>query len=702
MRKLFTINFMLLVCLQAFAQNTPVIEDFTTFNSGTSFSCITVDANNNVWAGTNKQGLFHLDQATSPDEANFTSTGLSTLIIQSLAADQLGGLWVGHGGINFNSSSGGLEWVDINNPGASVHYSPDRNAKCFDFMEREGLATLNVKSVTVDHNNTVWTAHKYHQLAVDLTYILTPGAMSSKKAGEAIFTTKGGYDTRGSYPEWPYPAYTCNPKPNETAQSRSCYSIASDSNEVWISVFPYTTEDEEYLPARILTYDLNGSYKGALTFESIGVPTAGAGIFNGIYLSPKGDAWVSVSAGKGFAVRRNGAWTHFNSGSLPCIFPEGANVNENAIWGNKYGNVFIGTNKGLIVYNGRGPVNVSSSYSFYSQATNTMSSNNILGGYSERDSIQWIASDNGIMKAIIGRYPTDDEENGDFASCNSSDMNYIEGILKQPATQANQSYHVYKVETEICDQTGPNGSLCNAENIYKMFKDDITLTSPTPIDFPYDNLSPVFLSFLDDSDLNTIIANVNAFQANPTGDNPTGGISTIGQMLMGVNTTAVSAHELFGIPSYTDLLRDKIQRPVLLQEQIRINGGVKTEACKEYQLFNSSNFILSRKMFDLSLENLCRDSNLESAVYDPIFVYPSDKDYTITNYTKDGHFLWPGKVTRQVVEECGKVKIVTIGEGLQYCGDNKLGKMNAKGNVVVGTILFRNIDFRLKRTFEEL
>src|SRR5690606_16925586 len=102
------------------------------------------------------------------------------------------------------------------------------------------------------------------------------------------------------------------------------------------------------------------------------------------------------------------------------------------------------------------------------------------------------------------------------------------------------------------------------------------------------------------------------------------------------------------------------------------------------------------------LEEICWDSELESAIYDPIVVYPSDKDYTITNYTKDGHFLWPGKVTRQVVEECGKVKIVTIGEGLQYCGDNKLGKMNAKGNVVVGAILFRNIDFRLKRTFEEL
>jgi hypothetical protein len=61
--------------------------------------------------------------------------------------------------------------------------------------------------------------------------------------------------------------------------------------------------------------------------------------------------------------------------------------------------------------------------------------------------------------------------------------------------------------------------------------------------------------------------------------------------------------------------------------------------------------------------------------------------------------LYPGKVFRSVVEECGKVKIVTIGTGLSYCGDGKPGEINAIGNIIVGSILFKNIDLRLKKAF---
>ena len=52
------------------------------------------------------------------------------------------------------------------------------------------------------------------------------------------------------------------------------------------------------------------------------------------------------------------------------------------------------------------------------------------------------------------------------------------------------------------------------------------------------------------------------------------------------------------------------------------------------------------------------------------------------------------------MEECGKVKIVTKGTGLNYCGDNFRGRMNAVGNIITGSIVFKNVDERLKIAFE--
>ena len=80
---------------------------------------------------------------------------------------------------------------------------------------------------------------------------------------------------------------------------------------------------------------------------------------------------------------------------------------------------------------------------------------------------------------------------------------------------------------------------------------------------------------------------------------------------------------------------------------------------------------------------------------------------SITNYTLPGHFLYPGKVFRTVVEECGQVKVITYGSGLSSCGPGgglllpSPGLMNANGNTIVGSILFKNIDLRLKQAFEK-
>lgn len=711
------------------AQTPGTLGSFKTFNSGQAVTCITVDSNNNVWAGSNKQGLFFLDQKNNASSfvAASGASSVSTYVILGLAADKLGNLWVGHSGTGgTTSSAGGVAQFNYSSGSLVRTYEAARDMKGpLSYIERDGLATRSVKSITCDPNNTLWVAHRYHDLTASPDYIVTPGAMSYKRATDPIFTTKGGYYNKGTYPEWPYPAYTYNPEPSQTPQSRVCYAIGSDSNEVWIGVAAYKFDVSALgmpifgnLPTRILTYDLNGTFKGSISFETIGIP-AGVGFFNGIFLSPKHDAWVTTTAGRGFAVRRLNTWTYMDFTKLSCIIPSGTLVNDNAIWGNKHGNVFIGTNNGLIVYNGRGPVSVSSSYTFYSTAVNTdMVSNNISGGYSQDDSIQWIATDKGIMKTIIGLYSTIDPKGEDYTSCGNAEINDIENRLKAPGVRNDLSYHIYKVETEICSTSGPNGKYCTAEYVYNMMKDSIVYTAVIPYDFPLDGLTTSFLDKLSLADLKTIQDKINAYPMETVDTEPEAG--DIKRMADVVPTQELKdaldgeSDWYQGLPYEIGQLTSlgyfgsSIPRKLCYDRQLELNP-MKTISCTQrYKLFNSPNFIQARHVFKFGTTTFigrfvlgCDADGLESSVYDPIYVYVNDKNYVFTNYTSKGHMLAPGKITRQVIEECGKVKIVTIGEGVQFCGNNTAGRRNAYGNIVAGCVLFKNVDFRLKRAFEK-
>lgn len=410
--------------------NEPLSVTIKSFTQGQKFTCITVDTNNNVWAGTKKAGLYFLDQkAMSPDfefmnieDEQFV---LEDFEITSMAADSFGNLWVGHHGKGFSSAvQGGMERVDFNNPNDVKHFGTDADAKCLRMQEREGLATRRTNQVTVDKEGTVWSAHKWDNLTytgepyVQIIYgipftipggasITTPGAFSYKKAGWEKFETIGSFSNVTN--QLPYPAYTCNPKPTEAPQGRIFQSIATNEHSVWVSIYPYTDEDEEFHPPQVQIYDRkSATYRGYFNFESLGL--SGPGIFNGIYLSPDcGIAVTSISAKQGFIVSGNGqSKSIIKSTTHPDILPPDTRINSNAIWGNGYGNVFIGTDNGVLVYDGVGKFNEASSYKLYNSSTTEQEgfiSDNILGGYSDRDSVQWIVTDNGIMRMVFEDIP---------------------------------------------------------------------------------------------------------------------------------------------------------------------------------------------------------------------------------------------------------------------------------------------------------
>lgn len=659
-----------------------------TYNKGTNYTCIAIDTNKNIWAGTSKAGVFLLDKKINPTANQFNLLPFSgnfdptKFNIQSIACDGFGNTWVGHSGTgNTSATTGGIERIDYNNTATIQHYGSSSETKCFKLGINEGLASRNTQCIAVDKNNTVWSAHRYHDLLVSPDYFVTPGGLSYKLPADLIFTSKStwkDYQDKVEPPEFPYPAYTCNPKPNETAQTRTCNSVACGNNEVWLSVYPYQSIAGGAFPARILRYDLTGKFIAPeINFSTIGIPAGG--VFNGIYLTPKGDAWVSISAGKGFAVRIDGVWKHITPTDIPCVFPVGASINQNAIWGNKFGNVFIGTTKGIIVYNGTGNVSSASSYSFYSFLKEDGTGKNITGGLSEQDSIQWIASDDGIIRTIIGKYDMT-KDDIDYTSCNNPEINAVEAAIK--AGEANLSYHSYEVITEICDKKSsqyPNN--CTAEHVYSMLKKYADLTIPTPPDYPTNVLDiyqqqngGVLFSLLTKSPFEVAFDALTtaSLSATQNKENPSSVISCTQQYKLYGNAKGIVAKYLY----------DK--GPIL-----------------RYFKDCSWNFSSALAPFDFlnSMDDYC-GNQLKAPEYDPVFVFANDKKKVITNYTDRGHILYPGKIERTVVEECGKVKIITKGVGTQYCGDNCRGQLMGQVNKILGNHLFKAVDQRVKIAFE--
>ena len=435
MKKQLLFLFVILLMTNIRAQEEP---RFESYNLGQEFTAITVNkVTKTVWAGTNQAGVFSLDISDSNSiPTNFSifdgsdpSSGpaLNNIRIKSMAADGLGNVWIGHQGINYTGGVGGMERISSNL--GIKHYSSETNYTYsgLAYNQRDGLATRRITSVCTDKYNTVWSAHKYTDLTVTGTnpiYILQPGAFSYKGLGSQNFTTVGGWHPGlqdGQPDELPYPAYTYDIPVSATPGSRIMDAIACDDTNMYVFVRGYyrrvsnTQTDGGYIPSRLLQYDLLSKTFQTQYFQSDIFPFSG-GVINGICANNAKGIWVTNSvAGRGFSVYKNGTWSYLDPTNYGQIIPGGARFNPNAIWKDKIGRVFLGTDKGLIVYNGHGDVTDINSYKVYTKEDYgaavgnehnvhdpTMASSNILGGYADpHTNRSWIATDSGIMKLFL-------------------------------------------------------------------------------------------------------------------------------------------------------------------------------------------------------------------------------------------------------------------------------------------------------------
>ena len=306
--------------------NTPV---FTTNN----FTSIGVGKDGYVWAGTNYSGLYRYNGT-----AWAKMTELTDVRINDIKPDKQGGIWIAQSGksgqIGGGSSiAGGVNYYPASTSATSLFYSvdplphiPSRNARCMyidTFLTNDGA------------NPKAWVA--------TLAYI-TSSSSASGMLGQGLYST---------YHEF----VPVNQGINIASGTAGCLTVGGIKSEIWTFVQANNGINQ------LLTYDPLSRIL-ITTYDHNSVPLIPSGFLaRAIYGDRKNRIWVGLATGGVLVLDEHRKWHNIN---FPTVFPPGIAVNYNAITGNKYGDVYIGTTAGLVLFDhGIGQTDRIDSLQFY-------------------------------------------------------------------------------------------------------------------------------------------------------------------------------------------------------------------------------------------------------------------------------------------------------------------------------------------------
>lgn len=318
--------------------------EFTNFNQTTSpelggnnFKCVAVGRGGYIWAGSQYHGIVQYDTATKQWVSSVELAGLN---ITDIKADQKGNIWVANAGqaglVNGGSNIGG---------GVSKFLAEVPNIMNFYTITGVGnLTSRNVRSLWIDKFHPPATSARVW--AAQGTFVVTnttrAGGFSVGDNGAPPYFTKGYIGLQVT----PYVV-------TSQAGTPSCLAVGGSKDEVWI--FAQTNFGRNQL----LRYRADTgphAFLGVYDYTNTPVLTSGFRA-NAIFFDDLGRGWLGLNQ-DGIIIKSGSVWKTMND---PSIFPSGTSVNPNAIASDAAGNVYIGTNNGLVIYRG-GPVDLATSY----------------------------------------------------------------------------------------------------------------------------------------------------------------------------------------------------------------------------------------------------------------------------------------------------------------------------------------------------
>ncbi len=328
--------------LQAKAQ----APDFTVFNMANTpaftsnlFRAPTVDKDGIVYMGTPRQGVYRFSNGIW-SKMNI----LTDHQINEIKTDQFNGVWIAQSG------QGGLQALT-----GGVNYFSDSLISNFTYYGNQaGLPTNNARGVFIDDlgyftNNRpqVWTANLGTSIGV------TAIGKGVNQANPFFGRITVGIKTGGSV---------------------QC--IAGNETEVWAfssnnggvgQILRYNAQTSAFIGFHDYTNSLGAD----------GQPLTGAfkstAYARAMCFASDGRQWVGLSDG-GLLIKSGSVWKSVNM--VPLFFP-GVLVNNNALFEDSKGKIYVGTSNGLLVYES-GDVDVVANWKHY-YTTEGLPSDNVTG-----------------------------------------------------------------------------------------------------------------------------------------------------------------------------------------------------------------------------------------------------------------------------------------------------------------------------------
>ena len=338
--------------------NTPV---FTSNN----FISIGVGAKGNVWAGTAYNGLYQYN-----DTAWRKRPEITNVRINNIKADKAGGIWIAQSGTQggLAAIAGGVNYftdpyTTINNfyTVSTQVQVPSRFASCI------YIDTFRINDVS---NPKVWVATQNY---------LNGGNNASGMLGQGLYST---------YKQF----HPVSDSLNIGSGTARITTVGGDSSQVW------GFAPANYGGNQILAYNATtNAFLRSYDHNTVAAIPSGF-VARSIFFDAMKRAWVGLANSAVLVYDEHKVWHYINFSSL---FPVGSGVNPNAITGDPYGDVYIGTTAGLVFFDhGIGETSRLDSVKYYHLYTNNngLPSSNVNAiAYDTMRFKLLIATDNGIV-----------------------------------------------------------------------------------------------------------------------------------------------------------------------------------------------------------------------------------------------------------------------------------------------------------------
>jgi len=294
--------------------NTPIF-------ASNDFKSIGVGKYGSIWAGTANNGLYKYDGKTwqkAPVLINHNIADIKT--------DWNGGIWIGqYGRTGAQAITGGIDYF----PDSS--FTNTRHWGSF-----EGIPTRNVRSIFINNDTSLTVDPTLTKL--DTFKRVWCAAMSDITAG----VSRPGYVARGrqlgASIDTPFKKIALGTDINNGLVQ----TIGGYDKEVWAfapnnfghsQLLRYKTIDTSFIG---YVDETNSTLPGGFTAKAIYFDTVGK------------KWWIGMQSGGVYIYDIvNPGWKQIN---FPTIFPVGTIVNNNAITGDRKGNIYIGTTNGYVFF----------------------------------------------------------------------------------------------------------------------------------------------------------------------------------------------------------------------------------------------------------------------------------------------------------------------------------------------------------------